>query len=229
MRFISRAEAAERFRGKRVAIVGSGPGVLDNPPGLVDGHDVVVRVNNYKVIPPATGRRTDVFYSFFGTSIRMGRDELAADGVTLCMAKCPDARPIDSDWHERKGKQAGIDFRPIYRRRADWWFCATYVPEAADFLRGFDLLGRHVPTTGFAAILDILSFEPGALYLTGFDFFRSARHNVTEAWAMKNADDPIRHVPERELAWLSGNWPAHPLSGDAMLMKAIETAEMAAA
>lgn len=207
-----------------VAIVGSGPGVLPNPPGLVDGHDVVVRVNNYRLIPPATGTRTDVFYSFFGNSIRKTADELKRDGVTLCMCKCPDAKPISSDWHERNGKQAGIDFRGIYRRRAGWWFCDTFVPEAADFLRGFELLGRHVPTTGFAAIIDILGFAPAGVFLTGFDFFRSGKHNVTDNWRRKNDDDPIGHVPERELAWLAANWRDYPLSGDAMLMQAIGAA-----
>jgi hypothetical protein len=48
MLFSDHAPLREFFSGKRVAIVGSGPGCLDNDPGFVDSHDVVVRVNNYK-------------------------------------------------------------------------------------------------------------------------------------------------------------------------------------
>ncbi len=225
MRFISRAETAARFAGRTVAIVGSGPGVLDNPAGMIDGHDIVVRVNNYGVRPPATGTRTDVFHSVFGRSIRKTRAELEADGVTLCMCKCPDAMPFESPWHVDRGRLGGIDFRRIYARRQDWWFCDTYVPTVSEFLRGFDLLGGHVPTSGFAAILDVASFAPAAVYLTGFDFFRSGVHDVDRRWRPGNPNDPIGHVPERELAWLAARWASHPFSADPALTRALETAE----
>ena len=87
MRFVSRQELKPYFKGKSVAIVGSGPGVLTNEIGFVDSHDVVVRVNNYKLSPHA-GMRTDVHYSFYGTSIRKTAYELRSDGVYLCMCKC---------------------------------------------------------------------------------------------------------------------------------------------
>lgn len=207
-----------------MAIVGSGPGSLDNGPGFIDGHEVVVRINNYKLVPAATGSRTDVFFSFFGKSVRKTAAELSGDGVTLCMAKCPCALAIDSDWHRERNKMEGVDFRWIYDDRADWWFCDTYVPTLADFLKVFETLGRHIPTTGFAAIHEILLAEPVSLYLTGFDFFRSGIHNLNEPWRAKNSDDPIGHMPERELAWLAENWSRHPLAGDPALMRALKTA-----
>jgi hypothetical protein len=201
VRFVPFSDAVDRLRGRRVAVVGSGPGCLDNAPGFVDSHDVVVRVNNYKT-GTAQGVRTDVFYSFFGTSIRKTREELQRDGVTLCMCKCPNSKPIDSEWHERNGKLLGIDYRYIYRNRASWWFCDTFVPSDEHFLRGFNLLGRHQPTTGFAAILDVVACDPASIYLTGFDFFTSGVHNVDEAWREKNTEDPIRHRPDLEAAWV---------------------------
>jgi hypothetical protein len=223
MRFVTRSDVRSRLEGKRVAIVGSGPGVLDNEPGFVDGHDVVVRVNNYKLSEP-TGFRTDVFYSFFGASITKTAEELKRDGVTLCCAKCPNAHAIDSEWHRAHGKMMGVDFRWIYQRRADWWFCDTFVPSTEEFLKVFDLLDRHVPTTGFAAILEVLSCEPREVYLTGFDFFRSGIHNVNERWQKKNPEDPIGHVPERELAWLAANWKRHPIVCDPALTAGLEAA-----
>jgi hypothetical protein len=204
MSFVTRSDIRPLFEGKSVAIVGSGPGVLDNEPGFIDGHDLVVRINNYKV-SAAAGFRTDVFYSFFGSSVRKEAAELKLDGVTLCMCKCPNAHAVESEWHRRNGKMIGVDFRSHYARREGWWFCDTFIPTVAEFLVTFDLLGRHIPTTGFAAIHEVLAFAPRSVYLTGFDFFRSGIHNVNEPWRRNNSDDPIGHVPEREIAWLAMN------------------------
>lgn len=220
MRFVSFEEVAERFRGKRVAIVGSGPGCLDNKPGFVDRHDVVVRVNNHK-IGGAQGFRTDVHYAFFGTSIRKTREELIGEGVKLVMCKLPNSQPIDSDWHRARGKLAGIDYTYIYRNRAAFWFCDTFIPDDAQFLAKFNLLGQHQPTTGFAAILDVLECEPASVYLTGFDGFTSGVHNVDEPWRAKNTDDPICHRPDLELAWLKAN--KDRLTFDKRLSEILET------
>lgn len=227
MRFLNRSEVRESFEGKRVAVVGSGPGVLGNKLGFIDGYDVVVRINNYK-FAAATGRRTDIFYSFFGRSIKKTSDELQRDGVKLCLCKCPDAHAIESDWHRRRGKMIGVDYRPHYEMRRHWWFCDTYIPTVEEFMVAFNLLGRHVPTTGFAAIFDVLSFAPAEVYLTGFDFFRSRVHNVDEAWRPTNLDDPIKHEPERELQWVANNFKRYNVTMDAMLTQAVRSVKAAA-
>lgn len=216
MRFVSRSECASWFEGKSVAIVGSGPGCTQNAEGLVDCYETIVRVNNYR-ITAGTGKRTDVFYSFFGTSIRKSSKELIRDGVKLCMSKVPNAHAIESAWHRQRGKMIGVDFRPHFERRKDWWFCDTYIPTVVEFMVGFDLLGRHMPTTGFAAILDVVSFNPRVVYLTGFDGFRSGIHNVNEPHRVKNLDDPFRHEPERELAWIAMNRKRHRIWTDGAL------------
>lgn len=204
MRFVNKSHVRSVFENKTVAIVGSGPGVLDNDPGYIDDHNVVVRVNNYRLYPE-TGKRTDVFYSFFGNSIKKESVDLIGDGVFLCMCKCPDAKVMESEWHRTNGKMEGVDFRGIYERRKSWWFCDTYIPTIADFMALFDSLGRHIPTTGFAAIREIMDCGPAYIYLTGFDLFRSGLHNVNEPWRKKNTGDPIGHVPETELLWLRDN------------------------
>ena len=226
MRFVTFEEAAARLRGKSVAVVGSAPSCLDNAPGFVDGHDIVVRVNNYK-LGPAQGQRTDVHYSFYGSSIRKTAAELDRDGVKFCMCKCPNAKPLESEWHERMGKQVGIDFRYIYRDRAAWWFCDTYVPTVERFLESFNLLGRHIPSTGFAAILDVLACGSASVYLTGFDFFRSGMHNVDERWRPGDPADPIGHRPELEAAWLAGAARRHLIMFDAKLSEILTIARAA--
>lgn len=204
MRFVSRQAVADYFRGKSVAIVGSGPGALENNPGVVDGYDVVVRVNNYKT-SDATGRRCDVFYSFFGGSIKKSAEELKKDGVNLCLCKCPDAKFMESEWHRKNHKEIGVDFRYIYRQRSSWWFCDTYIPTTEEFVQSFKTLKDHIPSTGFSALLLIASCEPKVVYLTGFDFFASRIHNVNEPWRPGNPDDPIGHAPELERDWLRAN------------------------
>lgn len=220
MRFVTRSECRQRFEGKTVAIVGSGPGCVDNEYGFIDSHDVVVRVNNYRLLG-GTGRRCDVFYSFFGTSIKKTVEELKRDGVTFCVSKVPNAHAIESEWHRRNGKMIGVDYRPHYECRKNWWFCDVYVPTVDEFMVGFNLLGRHQPTTGFAAIHDVLSFNPAAVYLTGFDFFVSGIHNVNERWQVKNLDDPIRHRPDLERGWLRANMNNYPIMVDPMLGRAL--------
>lgn len=220
VRFVDFSEIKERFRGKSVAIVGSAPSCMNNEPNFVDSHDVVVRVNGYK-LATAQGFRTDVHYSFYGSSITKNVNDLKRDGVKLCMCKCPDSKPLKSDWHERLNKLNGIDFRYIYKARADWWFCDTFVPDDAMFMEKVGILGGHIPTTGFAAILDILACEPRSVYLTGFDFFSSKIHNVDEMWRAGNPADPIGHRPEFEAAWLADNIGNYPLVFDTKLKELI--------
>lgn len=172
-RFVDRTELRERFAGKSVAIVGSGPGVLQNAPGLVDSHDIVVRVNNHRCVDARTGLRTDVHYSFYGSSIHKTPEELIAEGVTLCLCKCHDGKFIESDWHRLNNKPHGTDFRYIYKLRRAWWFTDTYIPTRDEFMASFELLERHIPSTGFSALLLIMSLEPASIFLTGFDFFAS--------------------------------------------------------
>lgn len=208
------------MRGKTVAVVGSGPSVLQNDTGFIDSHDVVLRVNNYKR-GMQQGFRTDIHYSFYGHSIKKASGELRRDGVQICMCKCPDDKPIKSPWHERNGRLHGIDFRYIYKARAAWWFCPVYIPDSQSFRQKFELLECHIPTTGFSAILDVISCAPKSIYVTGFDFFSSGVHNVDEPWSEKNTDDPISHRPDLEIDWLCENAHRYPLTFDASLRQII--------
>jgi hypothetical protein len=220
--FCDREAVSAVLKGKTVAIVGSGPGVLENQRGFVDSHAVVVRVNNFKTVSNRTGHRTDIFYSFFGTSIKKRPEELQRGGVQLCICKCPNAQFIESPWHRAHSRMMGVDFRWIYAKRENWWFCPTYVPTVDEFMAHFKLLGGHVPTTGFSAILDVLSYEPKSIFLTGFDFFASRVHNVNERWKPANPSDPIGHVPSTERNWLLQNIGSLPITVDPRLAAIIK-------
>lgn len=214
--FVPFSVCQDFMRGKHVAIIGSAPSVLQNAVGFIDSHDVVVRVNNYK-LHSATGRRCDVHYSYYGGAIKKTVQELKNDGVQLCMCKCPNSKPIESTWHERYKKTIGIDFRYIYRMRQSWWFCDTFIPSAEHFVSTFNLLDRHIPSTGFAAILDVLACRPAQIYITGFDFFSSGIHNVNEKWSPGDPTDPIGHKPELEKHWLKVAAETEPIELDEKL------------
>jgi hypothetical protein len=224
MRFLQNSDLEKYFKGKTVAVVGSGPSVLQNNPKHIDSFDIVVRVNNFK-LTDETGYRTDVYYSYFGGAIKKTVNELISSGVKICIAKCPNCKFMDSPWHERHNKRFGVDFRYIYSNREDWWFCDTFVPENDEFLRSFFLLDKHIPTTGFSAIYKVLSFDISALYITGFDFFESGVHNVNERWKKMNNDDPIGHRPELEKQWLINNLSKYPILLDNHLTRQFKHAK----
>jgi len=221
IRFLTFEEMAATFRGKRVALVGSGPSSRFHKPGFIDGHEVVVRVNNFKLSKEA-GVRADVHYSYYGGAIDVTAAALQGAGVKLCVCKCPNSKPLNSPWHERNGHIRGIDFRWIYEYRRAFWFCDVFVPDDELFLNKFRLLRGHVPTTGFSALLDILSCGPSELYMTGFDFFTSGIHNVDERWKKGNPRDPIGHDNAAELQWVAENHFKYPLTFDSVLARLVD-------
>ncbi len=197
--FVKKDWIKDYFNNKRVAIFGSAPNCLDNDGQEINKYDIIVRVNNYKIkgYESHVGSRTDVHYAFYGSSIRKTKEELINDGVKLCMCKCPNAYLFDHNvpWDP---KNHGSDFRWIYHNRKDFWFCPVYVPTKEDFMNYYDALNGHIPTTGYACILDIIQCNPSELYITGFDGFTTKIHNVNELWREKHRDDPIAHMPNAE-------------------------------
>lgn len=220
MKFVNLDQAKKWIAGKSVILIGSAPSVLDCEPDYIDSKNVIIRVNNFK-LGERQGYRADIHYSFYGTSIRVRRETLQNSGVMLCMCKLPNSKPLQSAWHESNGKICGIDYRYIYENRKEWWWCDTFIPDDQFFLDKFNLLNQHQPTTGFAAILDVLACEPSELELVGYDFFTSGIHNYNEKWTHRNADDPICHRPDLELKWLKENVDKYPITLDKKLKEII--------
>lgn len=198
-------EVRDYFKGKRVCVMGSAPSCLDNVGSDIDGYDSVVRVNNFKIVgfEDKVGTKCDVHYSFYGNSIRVNFDYLKLLGVKLHMCKCPNGEPYagiyDYAWHRKHAKgDYGYNFEYIYKLRNGKWIAPVYIPDISHYLQLFNFLGCASPTTGFAAIWELIQCELKELYITGFDFFTSKMHNVNEHWRAGKPDDPLRHEPERE-------------------------------
>ena len=188
------------FKGRRVCIIGSAPNGLDNQGKMIDSYDDIIRVNNYKFrgFEDKLGSRCDYHYSFYGSSIRISNYKLKDDGIKGHLCKCPDSKAHFTDWHVKNRKTRGCDFRWIYTMRKGYWVAPVYIPEKDHYLKCFNMLHSHVPTTGFACIWELIQCDPKELYITGFDFFESKVHNVNERWVEGSKDDPIRHIPEIE-------------------------------
>ena len=88
--FISLDQMRARFKGKSIAVIGSGPTALLNSGEHIDSHDLIIRIQNYKMrgFESQVGSRTDVHYSFYGMSMRKTAKELQEDGVSLACASC---------------------------------------------------------------------------------------------------------------------------------------------
>jgi len=189
----------ELFKGKRIAIIGSAPSATRNKGHNIDNYDYVIRVNNYKIKnwSHKLGTRCDVHYAFYGTSIKKSIEELQKDKCMLHMCKCPNDK-----CHESYVSDKGGNFKWIYDNRKFYWGFPVYIPPKEDYMKIFEMLDRHVPTTGFSCICAFIDFEPSELYITGFDFFTSHTHNLNEPWKNNNPSDPIGHKPMEELRLL---------------------------
>ena len=195
------------IKGKSCVVIGSAPSCLENNGKHVDSYDIVIRVNNYKTkgehwktkkkydFTSQVGSRIDYHYSFYGGSIRKTDEELKGIKAHLC--KCPDALVHPTAWHKERN-YVGCDFTQIYRRRRGFWIAPVYIPTVEHYYKLFNRLKQHVPSTGLACINDVLQCHPSELYITGFDFMKTPRHNVNELWLAGDPTDPIGHDWEAE-------------------------------
>ena len=160
------------FKNKKVIILGSAPSVVETQADFINNFDIVVRLNNYKFFNEC--KRVDVYYSYFGMSIKKTSDDIINDNVKLIMCKYPLC-----DWGNAIEGHSG-NWTNVYKNKR-YKAVDYYIPINEYFKRNYNLLKR-IQTTGLASILDILRFKPSFIYISGFDFFTSKKHNINEAW-----------------------------------------------
>lgn len=184
------------FKDKSVIVLGSAPNLLNTPSTVINAHDIVVRVNNFKLYNECD--RADVFYSFFGKSIRTPLQRLKQLNCQLMMCKCPDV-PI-----EVKNRDGSInekltdDYGWIYDFRTEWFEQAQipfFIQTEDNFNENNKMVGQ-IMTTGVAAIFDIYRYNPKKMYFAGFDFGMSKMHNINKPMIIK--PDPNCHHFEEE-------------------------------
>jgi hypothetical protein len=66
MKIISVVDFSEYLRGKTIAVVANSSKLLEYEYGeLIDGHDIVIRFNAFRIIPKHTGTKTSVHATIF--------------------------------------------------------------------------------------------------------------------------------------------------------------------
>ncbi|MGY4960059.1 hypothetical protein [Streptomyces sp. 900105245] len=184
VRWIGLGEFRNLIAGKSICLIANSGRVGESGMGAeIDGYDLVVRFNSYRIDPGHTGSRTDIHATIHKHGFNWGKPvttRLVFGGVT-------------GDW------------KHSLRNRL--------VPGAQQYLgdeslrwpvRNIGRLGNDVwsgiPTTGFNMLwlLDFLDVSP-KLDLIGFDFYESGAYRVPEA--MKLAITSV-HEYTSEKAWV---------------------------
>ncbi|MFD5570208.1 glycosyltransferase family 29 protein [Streptomyces cadmiisoli] len=184
LQWISLGEFRNKVAGKSICLVANSGKVGESGKGAeIDGYDLVVRFNSYKIDAVHTGKRTDIHVSIHKHGFNWDRPV----DIRLVFGG------ISNDW------------KYSLRNRL--------VPGAQKFLgdeslrwpvRNIGKLGNDVwpaiPTSGFNMLwlLDFLDVSP-TLDLIGFDFYESGAYRIDAAMKM-----PITSVHEytSEKAWV---------------------------
>lgn len=165
------------LKDKRVVIVGPAPSIIGSQQGKsIDDYDVVVRINKALPVPKTLysdiGSKTDVLYNCLNPAPDCGGPheiDLWARSTKWVCSPYPEIYPFDKDIRSFNSK-----FNNEFNFRI---FDKSYYQELVSKL-------NCRPNSGILAILDILSFNPKEVYVTGFTFFRGGFYkeyrNITE-------------------------------------------------
>jgi CMP-N,N'-diacetyllegionaminic acid synthase len=174
----------EVCRGKRVAVIGRAPYLLDSALGVeIDAHDVVIRVNWYLPVQKdhraGAGERTDLLYL------------LASNGRINRVARA-----------EQEGvKHTTKDVAVLSR-----------VSRAAIATLGYrNVYRRYTPNTGTVCIFDALDHGAESVTAYGFDFHTTAHygdigqeHGNRQRWAgLRKAGAVRTHDPDVDMKLLA--------------------------
>lgn len=209
---------AQLVTGKSVAVVGPARTLIGTKQGRrIDSHDLIVRFNDTIDVFPAKpaladdiGTRLDILYSnqvilrgwlgresgVWGQLVdsfnRVAVKYLVCTNNSLNFTTSGDPRP-DCDPQDAR---IIADLVPALHRRGS--AARVRVVEAASGLLEHWLQGNW-GRTGFVAILDLLSFHVGRLFITGMTFYHGGGHLLApksrELHPLKNRDGTWAQSP----------------------------------
>ena len=177
----------------RLVIVGNAGYLRDVDWGeWIDGHDLVMRMNNFELEghARAVGRRVDLLLTNFSRyTISFANPEFRRPRWVIS------SRPVNflkyPQWgiHDRLGEHITAGMMALNRRR-------VFVPNLACFVEQTASLGAY-PTTGLMAlrfVLDVLAHHRCHVLFVGFSFFQGRSHYFCD----QTVDVARLHKPQFE-------------------------------
>lgn len=194
------------FRTASIAIVGNAGYLAHLEQGeRIDAHDVVVRMNDFRVegFERHVGSRLDLFLSTFSGDVSLSQPVL--NSARWLVASVPNnfVRGRQPRLNYRHGEQITAGIARLRR-------CEAFAPSREYFCRWMQQIGRY-PTTGAMGILlalDYLLPSCGSIYVTGFSFFQGASH-----YFCSQQITPRNHDVDRERFLLRERLLPHVASG----------------
>jgi hypothetical protein len=187
-------EFTEFVSGKRVALVGPSAHILDmSQKDLIDGYDVVIRLNKAVPVVPGTedsvGTRTDILMTGLDPKwcAPWKVDLWLSSGVEWVVCPYGSRHPF-----QRLIKK----FVVFNEGRIKFRHSNTQ-----EFKKRERALGSR-PNTGFAAMWDLLNFPITELYITGISFFRTGyvpSYSKLSAKGLRHAAEGKAHKQEPQI------------------------------
>ena len=158
------------FRGKRIAVIGPADSATKSNLGtFIDQFDLVVRLNKAPDLLVAgtqavqIGRRIDVLFHNFLENPSTGGSRLDLPTLHRLGVRYL-VNPIPTTF----GKRNCFNFYKKYLQQQP-----TYLAPSTPYEQVINRFGSKRPTTGFAALLALLSSPFRELYISGFTFFKT--------------------------------------------------------
>jgi hypothetical protein len=181
----------DELRGATLAIVGNAGYLGDLDQGEhIDSHRLVLRMNNFRTrgFERQVGARTDIFFTNFYHDVDVTNPEVRPARFVVASVPNNFARGPGRELIHRHGEHITVGLAKMDRRQ-------VYAPGGEFLLAQRRRIGKY-PTTGAMAIFlatEFLLRVCGAVYITGFSFFRGRSHYMSERQVV-----PINHDVARE-------------------------------
>lgn len=159
---------AHYLKGKSVVLVGPANSIIGTNLGkTIDKFDIVIRLNKALPIPlnleNDIGSRTDIIYNALNTTDFPGQNNL------------------DTNFYKRNGVKfvvspypfSGVFYNDIINYISKYKFDLPFRTIKQSKFSAFKNQLKTRPYTGTSAIMDLLTFDIKALYITGIDFYNT--------------------------------------------------------
>lgn len=195
---------ANYLKGKRVAIVGPAPSILNSKQKeKLENFDVIVRLNKAVPVPADLfediGTRTDVLYNCMNPSQECG------GFIDIDLLHKHKVKFLVAPYCEYKEYRFGNDVLDFAERNlksnAPISFCHI---DKTLFARLMEIM--KLPNTGINAIIDVLQHDIKELYITGLTFFRGGYIKQYRGYSEKQVLDRMAkyklHDQDKQLAYM---------------------------